>query len=114
MTLKKTLVLTLLVGCLPYAFALSGFALGAGCTPSPGGTPPAVSTSASVPPADPVTAACANLARLGCPEGKAAACVATMGHAQAANITPVNPACLAAASSPAAARACGFVACATP
>lgn len=60
-----------------------------------------------------VAAACANLAKLGCPEG-GASCVATIQHASSVGVTDLKPACLAAAMSQAAARACGSVTCGAP
>jgi hypothetical protein len=60
-----------------------------------------------------ITAACANLAKLGCPEG-GTSCVATIQHASSAGVTDLKPACLAAATSQDAARACGTVTCAVP
>jgi hypothetical protein len=74
--------------------------------PVPPDAADAARASDAMPP-DPTgcTAACANLQRLGCPEGIAANCVATCQHGL--QITNMNTACLAAAGSPDAARACG-------
>ena len=52
------------------------------------------------------SAVCANLARVGCPEGEDPLCPQVFAHALHA---PVD--CLLAASSAEAARACGFVRC---
>ena len=55
--------------------------------------------------------ACANLARLKCPEGLDVSCTASCLSAQAARLTDLKPACLASADSIEAARACGTVTC---
>lgn len=88
-----------------------------GCTPPGGVTPPAASTTTSAPtsPAPPpsvLSAACTNLAKLGCPEGKDPKCVEVLGRLQ--GVSPIKPDCLAGASSPTVARACGGVSCTIP
>lgn len=56
-------------------------------------------------------ASCANLAKLGCPEGLAANCAAVFEQAQTARMADLKPACLTAATTQAAARGCGSVRC---
>lgn len=71
-------------------------------------------TITPVPPAPPpeiYATACANLAKLGCPEGVDEACAATMQKAQEARLVDLKPACLAGAASVEAARSCGSVTC---
>lgn len=81
----------------------------AGKPPAPVPTP--------IPPAPPPPVgdvyddACAALAAIPCPEGKAANCAATMRHADKAGLTKVNPGCLASARTKAQAVSCGFVSC---
>lgn len=65
-----------------------------------------------VPPADPgpscstqVECACAQLAALGCAEG-GPQCVATLEHVLESRLTPLDPECISAARTKAAARAC--------
>lgn len=53
---------------------------------------------------------CAHLAAIGCASGADASCVHSVALARA--LEPVPLACLFAATTPAAARACGFVTCA--
>jgi len=74
-----------------------------------------VSSCSSGPSAIPVTAAtitaaCANLAKLGCPEG-GSSCAATIEHVSSVGVTDLKPACLATATSQEDARACGTVTC---
>lgn len=57
-------------------------------------------------------AACETLRGLGCPEGRAPNCVEVCNHAEATRLTELHPGCLTAATSKAAVRACGGVACA--
>jgi hypothetical protein len=74
----------------------------------------AAGCSASAPPASSssdrdVDAACANLARIGCPEGLDPTCAATIRRAS--RVLDVRAPCLAIATTPEAARACGSVTC---
>ena len=55
--------------------------------------------------------ACANLAGLDCPEGRAPNCATTCEHAQVERLTDLHPACLALAKTKAEARACKSVSC---
>jgi hypothetical protein len=74
-------------------------------------TPPAPTAS---PPEDPTTAACAQLAALGCQEGLASNCAVTLRKVADAGVGfgVSQLACLASAASKAAVRGCGpFVAC---
>jgi hypothetical protein len=95
-----------------------------GCPPSP--TPPAPDASDAAPPpvadaapapipsvdaSTPSTQACVNIARLGCAEGAISNCAATLDHVDATKITKIDIACLAAAKTKAAVRACGSIAC---
>jgi hypothetical protein len=57
------------------------------------------------------SAACANLARLGCYEGQDASCIVMVQKAQDEKITDLKPACLASASSVGEVVACGTVTC---
>jgi hypothetical protein len=66
---------------------------------------------ANVLPSGDCQTACANLDRLGCPEGKDPLCASTCVKVQSQGLTDVHPECLAAAASPEAARACGTVTC---
>jgi hypothetical protein len=54
---------------------------------------------------------CQHLADLGCSEGKAPECAAAFGRIQGGRISDLQPSCLMAAKTPAAARACGSVLC---
>lgn len=83
---------------------------------SPDAAPPPIAVVDAAPPlqpdaSTPSLAACANLAALGCAEGKAANCAATVDHVVAEKLTPVNVACLTSAKTKAGARACGFASC---
>lgn len=92
------------------AFAVAAASLAAECPPKPA----PVGLDASRPPGDASTAAvsaCANLAALGCIEGTAGNCAATIDHVAATRLTRIDVACIASASSKAAVRACGGVAC---
>lgn len=89
-----------------------GFLLLAGCPPASPLVAPAPDAQDGAPPLalGPVGAAacapaCANLARLGCPEGQNATCEATCQHMQ--TIADMAPGCLADAGSVDAALACG-------
>lgn len=85
-------------------------ALAAECPPNP--VP--VGLDASRPPGDASTAAeaaCANLRTLECIEGTAGNCAATLDHVAATRLTRIDVACIASATSKAAARACGGVSC---
>jgi hypothetical protein len=78
--------------------------------------PPPAPDAGPVPvPLTPVGAACFNLAAIGCSDGKAPSCVATLQHVvdfQAANGKRAPPlACLTGAKDPKTAKACGFVSC---
>lgn len=55
--------------------------------------------------------ACANLAEIGCPEGKDADCAGTMRTVQEKRLVDLKPACLVKATSAEEARACGTVEC---
>ncbi len=69
---------------------------------------------AAVEPDAPVSAcasACANLGRLGCPEGLEGNCTTVCERAQATKLTDLKPECLAGAGTPGEARACGTVRC---
>lgn len=99
------------------AFAALALAVQA-CPPSPSPPSPDASDAAPPPPAplgDASTAtsaqACANLARLGCTEGQASNCAATLDHVAATKLTKIDVPCLTAATSKAAAARCGSVAC---
>lgn len=105
-----------------FALLLSTLAL-ACCVPStnppapdasdggPARPPPEPSDAATLP--DPVACAltCKRLAALGCAEGFATNCVLTCSHAQVTQLTDLHTACLAGATTKAAARACGPVTC---
>jgi len=85
-----------------------------GCPPSP--APPAPDAADAAPPpaqdaSSSSAAACANLAAVGCAEGRAPNCGATIDHVLAEHLTPVDVACLSSAKTKAAAHACGFVEC---
>lgn len=96
-----------------------------GCPPSP--TPPAPDASdAALPMSDAAPAdaavvvqeastasvlACANLAAVGCAEGKVSNCAATMDHVLSEHLTTVNLTCLTTKKTKAELRACGFVVC---
>ena len=80
--------------------------------PVPTPAPPAPVLDAEPRPApDSYDDACAVLARLGCPEGKAPNCAATMRHADEGALTVVPLACITSATTVPAVRACGFVRC---
>ena len=83
-----------------------------GCPPTPP-VPPGPSPAADAAPAPQTAcqAACANLADLGCPEGKDQDCAATCQHAQDARLTDLKPEKLAAAKSIGEVMAVGTVAC---
>jgi hypothetical protein len=55
--------------------------------------------------------ACSNMVSLDCSEGSAADCTAVLQSATAKGITPIDVPCVANATSPAAVRACGAIAC---
>lgn len=86
-----------------------------GCPPSP--TPPTPDASDAAPPPPPQDAstpsatACANLAAVGCAEGKVSNCAATLDHVVATKLTTVDVPCLASRKTKAELRACGFVEC---
>jgi hypothetical protein len=61
-----------------------------------------------------ITMACLHLAALGCPEGVSGKCVGVLTTAQAAGLMDLRLPCLQAATSPAAAAACGIVLCQVP
>ena len=82
--------------------------LGADCRP-PSPQPPAPVGDAG---GTLCSVACANLAGLDCPEGRAPNCTTTCEHAQDTRLTDLRPACLALAHTKAEARACGSVRCA--
>lgn len=82
--------------------------------PDAGPTPVVVDASPPPPASDasaPSVALCAHLAALGCQEGIAANCAVTVDHVQAERITDLRVACLLAAQTKAAARACRSVEC---
>jgi hypothetical protein len=54
---------------------------------------------------------CQHLADLGCPEGKAPECAVAFARIQEGKMSDLAPACLMAATTPVAARACGSVLC---
>lgn len=102
------------------SIVMTAVSLAAECPPSPAppgpdasdaGPPVARDASAPVDASSPSATACANLAALGCTEGKAANCAATIDHVLAEHLTTVNVACLSGAKTKAAAHACGFVEC---
>lgn len=74
-----------------------------------GPTPPKPSHADAAPPkpSSPFELACANLARLACPEGKPTNCAAVLEHTQTSKLTPVDVSCLQAAPNAAAVRKCG-------
>lgn len=78
-------------------------------------TPPSSADAGPPVPLTPVSAACFQLAAIGCSDGKAPNCVATLQHVldfQAAHGGRAPPlACLQRAQTPAAAKACGLVSC---
>ncbi len=86
---------------------------GPGCPPSP--EPPDAAPLDAAKPPGPVSpasaAACAQMASLGCREGAAGDCGVTLDHVMASRLTRIDAACLAAATSKAAVRACGGVVC---
>lgn len=77
---------------------LAIFALAA-CHPSPGAASPDADASVSC------AAACLNLAAMQCPEGDNG-CTNNCLHAEVGGMFDLHPACLAAAKTPANARAC--------
>ena len=94
-----------------------------GCPPEPvyppgpdGGTedtywPPDPEDYADAP-QTPCSRACSTLRRLGCPEGAPPenggdSCTAVCQHVVDTKLTPIDPACIAAATTKAAARECG-------
>jgi len=101
---------------------LTAFALQA-CPPDPlppdagpdaGPTPVVVDASPPPPASDasaPSVALCAHLAALGCQEGIAANCATVVDHVQAERLADLHVACLMAAQTKAASRACRSVAC---
>lgn len=105
-----------LVAAIASVLALAACQGGVACqaTPPPDAGPPAPAP-APAPPSPQTTAACANLAKLGCPEGADPACPAALarGAALGHGFYTVQMPCLAAAETPAAARACSpqFVTC---
>lgn len=77
-----------------------------GCaTPGPSPTP------TPVPGPTDYAAVCQHLADLGCPEGRAPECAVAFQRFQEGRMVDFDVRCLAAAQSPAAARACGSVVC---
>lgn len=102
--------------------ALVVVALVAGCKgpvapgPDADASAPDAATPASMDAGPPTrcVAACANLRRLGCPEGEerdAGGCGAVCGHAAASRSFDLKPDCLAKAATVDEARACGTVLC---
>ncbi len=81
--------------------------------PIPPGPPPATADAgADVPaPGTAAEAACANLARLQCPEGLRLDCVVVVQKAMETRITDLNVGCLIEAQTVAAVRVCGSVRC---
>ena len=77
-----------------------------GCA-TPGPTP----TPTPVPDVTDYSMVCQHLADLGCPEGLAPECAAAFGRIQGGRLAELDPACLAKAQTPDAARACGSVLC---
>lgn len=96
-------LLLAIVGCLA--------ALGCNPTGSPQGPSPVVVIDAGT-----VTPAmvCGHLAQLGCPEGKAATCAATLQQVVSSRVTDPKLSCLMAAGTVQAVQACGSVGCAAP
>ena len=76
--------------------------------PVPPAPPAPVDAAPGPSPQSDCARACANLVRLGCPEGstQGAGCTATCTKAQAEQLTDFKPACLAAAADVTALRAC--------
>ena len=95
------------------AFLLGGMACPQPFPPvPPGPEPAALDAGADVPaPSTSAEAACANLARLQCPEGLRLDCAAVVQKASETRITDLNVGCLIEAPTVEAARACGTVAC---
>jgi hypothetical protein len=75
--------------------------------------PPPSRDASPEPPAD-CAEACANLERLGCPEGRPASganCVDVCDHAESTGVFSMRMACVASARSVGEVRACGTVRC---
>lgn len=98
----KTLILLSLVAALAVA-----------CTPSTSAQPSPV-----VPPPDAGTPSpatvCQHLASVGCQEGIASSCTATLSQINLTRVTDPKVGCLMAAVTAAAVQACGTVACTAP
>jgi len=75
--------------------------------------PPPPQEAAPAPDPTGCAAACANIAKLGCPEGNTS-CVSACAHTQDSGVTDLKPACLAAAKTVADLQKCGTVKCAIP
>lgn len=82
-------------------------------TPAREAAPPsAQDASQSV--SDTATGVCLHLAAVGCPEGRQADCPSVLASVVASRVVNPRLDCIAAAATPAAVRACKWVACPTP
>jgi hypothetical protein len=81
-----------------------------GAVPVDGGVAP-VSVDGGSAPTSIYEQACSNMVSLECSEGSADNCVSVLESASAQGITPISVPCVATATSPAAVRACGAIAC---
>jgi hypothetical protein len=86
----------------------------ASCGTVPAPTPEPVPGPVPDPEPAPVvdySAVCQHLADLGCKEGRAPNCAEAFGRIQGGRISDLQPTCLMAAKTAAAARACGSITC---
>lgn len=81
------------------------------CPPTPAPPGPLDASRPAEDASTAASAACANLSRLGCAEGMAGNCAVTIDHVTETRLTRIDVACLSAATSKAAVRACGGVKC---
>lgn len=79
--------------------------------PVPPGPLPATADAGADAPGSIAEAACANLARLQCPEGLRLDCVVVLQKAITTRIADLKPECLSTAATIEAVRACGTVSC---
>jgi hypothetical protein len=83
---------------------------GGAAAPTDGGAVPAGVDGGSAP-TSVYEQACSNMVSLECSEGSAGNCVSVLESASAQGITPISVPCVATATSPAAVRSCGAIAC---
>jgi hypothetical protein len=95
-----SLLVLVMLGCTTKAAPVASSAGGCSGSATPSPVPPPAPSST-------ISAACAQLASLGCQEGTDSSCVATMTQTQNAQVTALPIACWASASSKSSAIACG-------